>query len=188
MHKTFLAIVLGLLASMAVAQQRADIIVSYQESWRDWQSDTLKTVGMTLLANNNESKYFNDLSLWSDSLSSTPDGKAQLQQIIMAACMTQHPDGSISVDLRKGPVKKVDTYVFSNLADATITCYDKFAGELCCYTEPRCNGKSETPAEWFWVMNACRRPPTTMAAGGLPGSHLRYLSFSGRGNCTGCLG
>lgn len=29
MHKTFLAIVLGLLASMAVAQQRADIIVSY---------------------------------------------------------------------------------------------------------------------------------------------------------------
>jgi len=34
----------------------------------------------------------------------------------MAACMTQHPDGSISVDLRKGPVKKVDTYVFSNLA------------------------------------------------------------------------
>lgn len=128
MHKTFLAIVLGLLASMAVAQQRADIIVSYQESWRDWQSDTLKTVGMTLLANNNESKYFNDLSLWSDSLSSTPDGKAQLQQIIMAACMTQHPDGSISVDLRKGPVKKVDTYVFSNLADATITCYDKFAG------------------------------------------------------------
>ena len=75
---------MSLLATVAFSQQKADIIASYQESWRDWQSDTLKTVGMTLLANNNESKYFNDLSLWSDSLSSTPDGKAQLQQIIMA--------------------------------------------------------------------------------------------------------
>ena len=136
MRRTILIVFVSLLATVAFSQQKADIIASYQESWRDWQSDTLKTVGMTLLANNNESKYFNDLSLWSDSLSSTPDGKAQLQQIIMAACMTQHPDGSISVDLRKGPVKKVDTYVFSNLADATITCYDNFAGELSCYTEP----------------------------------------------------
>ena len=190
MHKTFLAIVLGLLASMAVAQQRADIIVSYQESWRDWQSDTLKTVGMTLLANNNESKYFNDLSLWSDSLSSTPDGKAQLQQIIMAACMTQHPDGSISVDLRKGPVKKVDTYVFSNLADATITCYDKFAGELCCYTEPMDEmqweiGDSSRVVLGYECMQATTdyhgRRWTAWFAPEIP-------VFSGRGNCTGCLG
>lgn len=46
--------------------------------------------------------------------------------ILQKACMTVEPDGSTSWDLTKGPVKKIYTYVFTNLADETLTLYDKF--------------------------------------------------------------
>lgn len=76
------------------AQNRADILVSYDVNSINWEKDTLQTIRMSLLANAKEAKYFNDLSLWTDSLKSTPEGKKQLQQIIMAACMTQSPEGA----------------------------------------------------------------------------------------------
>lgn len=107
----------------AVAQQKADILVSYDVKSINWESDTVSTTKMTLLANARESKFFNDLSLWSDSMSSTPEGKKELQQIIMAACMTETPGGGISIDMRKGPVKRIHTYVFCDIADNNIRYY-----------------------------------------------------------------
>ncbi len=91
---------------------------------------------MTLLANATTSKYFNDISLWNDSLSATPEGKKQLQEIIMATCMTQTPDGGITFDMRKGPVKTIHTYVFCTAADNNLRLYSKFGGEQCYYDEP----------------------------------------------------
>lgn len=119
----------------AYTQEKADVIVSYDMKSRNWETDTVSSHKMTLLANSKESKFFNDLSLWSDSLSSTPEGKKQLQQIIMAACMTQLPGGGMSIDLRKGPVKKIHTYVFNNLPESKLKYYSKFAGDLCYYEE-----------------------------------------------------
>lgn len=119
----------------ASAQQTADIHVSYDSSSRDWESDSLKTTRMSLLANTTQAKYFNDISLWNDSLMSTPKGKEELNQIIMATCVTRHPDGSISVDMRKGPVKKVNTYVFTSLADNSLRYYSKFGDNRGYYDE-----------------------------------------------------
>lgn len=134
--KRFLTLMLLCAAVMtAVAQSKADILVSYESNSRNWESDSMKTGRMSLLANARESKYFNDLSLWSDSLSSTPEGKKQLQQIIMAACMTRTEDGGMSFDMRKGPVKKVHTYVFTKPADNTLRYYSRLANNPCFYDE-----------------------------------------------------
>ena len=42
----------------------------------------------------------------------------------------------MSVDLRKGPVKKIHTYVFNNLPESKLKYYSKFSGDLCYYEEP----------------------------------------------------
>ncbi len=63
--------------------------------------------------------------------------------ILQKACMTVEPDGSTSWDLTKGHVKKIYTYVFTNLADEALTLYDKF-GEDRVITPNRsriCNGR-----------------------------------------------
>lgn len=57
-------------------------------------------------------------------------------KIYQKSCMTVEPDGSVSFDLTKGPVKSVSTYVFTNPTDGTLTAYDKFGDDLGYYTEP----------------------------------------------------
>ncbi|MDE6380293.1 MAG: GLPGLI family protein [Muribaculaceae bacterium] len=115
---------------------KADIIVSYDENSMSWEKDSLQTIRMSLLANTHEAKYFNDLSLWTDSLKSTPEGKDQWTQIIMAACVTQSPEGGLSIDLSKGPVKKTYTYVFTNPETGNLRYYSKFGDEIGYYDEP----------------------------------------------------
>lgn len=119
----------------ASAQNKAEIIVSYDFTSPNKKNQPV-TSKMTLLASSTEAKYFNDLSLWVDSLKSTPEGKAQYMEILKKACMTVEPDGSMSWDLTKGPAKKSYTYVFTNLADETLTHYGKYGEELGYYTEP----------------------------------------------------
>lgn len=135
MKRKFMILLICAAGLMATAQEKADILVSYTEQFRNWESDTLATRRMSLLANSRQTKYFNDLSLWSDSLSSTPEGSRQLKQIIMAACMTELPGGGISMDLRKGPVKSVHQYVFTDLGKGEVTLYDKFGSENGYYTD-----------------------------------------------------
>lgn len=123
------------IAAVAVtAQEKADIVVGYDYSRIDTRGNR-QTNKMTLLASSSESKYFNDLSLWTDSLKSTPEGKAKLQEIIMKACMVTSPDGAVSFDMRKGPCKTIYTYVFTRPADGQLTIYDKWGGDLCYYAE-----------------------------------------------------
>ncbi len=117
------------------AQNKADIIISYDATTPS-VSGGLSTKRMTLLASPSESKYFNDISLWNDSLSSTPEGKRRLNEIIMATCMTKGADGSVTFDLRKGPVKKIHTYVFTRPADNNMTVYGKWGDGEGYYTEP----------------------------------------------------
>ena len=113
--------------AVATAQRQADIEVSY---------DSQDGEQMILLANAVESKYFNEISLWTDSLQSTPEGAARLEEIIQAACRTEHPDGYFIWDFTKGPVKNIYTYIFNSTADDTLTVYDQWSEELMYYTEP----------------------------------------------------
>lgn len=119
----------------AMAQNKADIIVSYDFK-TPCASGGVRINKMTLLANSAESKYFNDISLWTDSLESTPEGKAKYDEIIRANCLVKDPEGYEYWDLTKGPVKNIYTYVFNNVADETLTHYDEWGDELMYYTEP----------------------------------------------------
>ncbi len=135
MKKILTTLVMCLVAMTAMAQEKADILVSYAYT-KPTPRGKIDTEKMSLLANTTKAKYFNDLSLWVDSLKSTPEGNAQYREIIKKACMTVEPDGSVSFDLRKGPSKKVHTYVFTNLADGEVTLFDKFGEDNGFYTEP----------------------------------------------------
>ena len=130
---TFLTMCVVAIATMA--QNKAEIIVSYDYIKPTTNGKTSNTK-MTLLAAPTEAKYFNDMSLWVDSLKSTPEGNAQYMEIFQKSCMTVEPDGSVSFDLTKGPVKSVSNYVFTNPTDGTLTAYDKFGDDLGYYTEP----------------------------------------------------
>lgn len=135
MKKIFSLLSLCLVAIAASAQQKADILVSYDCTSPNKKNQPV-TSKMTLLASPTEAKYFNDLSLWVDSLKSTPEGKAKYMEIIKKACMTVEPDGSTSWDLTKGPVKKSYTYVFTNLANESLTHYSKYGEDNGYYLEP----------------------------------------------------
>ena len=136
MNRLLILIVLcGLTAGAICAQNKAEIIVSYDDT-APTVSGGQSTNRMTLLASPSESKYFNDISLWNDSLSSTPEGKRRLNEIIMATCMTKGADGSVTFDLRKGPVKTIHTYVFTHPADNNMTVYGKWGDSEGYYTEP----------------------------------------------------
>ena len=121
--------------AIAAMAQTADIEVRYEYTRPSLSGSSYKAK-MTLLANSAGSKYFNDISLWTDSLESTPEGKAKLDGIIRANCLVQSPEGYEYWDLTKGPVKNIYTYVFNNNSDNTLTIYDQWGDELRFYTEP----------------------------------------------------
>lgn len=135
MNRLITSVSVCLLAIAAMAQNKAKIIVSYESS-HPTKSGSIKTGKMSLLASSIESKYFNDISLWVDSLKSTPDGKAKYMEIIKKACMTVEPDGSVSFDMRKGPTKPTNSYVFTNLSNDGLTHYNRYGVEYGFYTEP----------------------------------------------------
>lgn len=108
MRTQLLTITIFLSALAATAQGNARISVNYDcNAPTKWGKTA--TTKMTLLASTEESEYFNDMSQWVDSLSSTPEGKTKYMDILQKACMTVEPDGSTSWDLTKGPVKKINT-------------------------------------------------------------------------------
>lgn len=135
MNKVITTIAMCLVAIASVAQEKADILVSYECVSPNKMMKPV-TSKMSLLASTTKAKWFNDLSLWVDSLKSTPEGKAQYMEILKKSCMTVEPDGSTTWDLSKGPSKKVYTYVFTNLADNGVTLYGKFGEDQGFYTEP----------------------------------------------------
>ena len=135
MKKLLTSIFMCFVAMTAIAQNKADILVSYESSYPDkWGK--IKNGKMSLLASSTEAKYFNDLSLWVDSLKSTPEGKAQYMEILKKTCMTVDPDGVTTWDLRKGPTKKSYSYVFTNLSDECLTHYNRYGEDYGYYTEP----------------------------------------------------
>lgn len=135
MKRIIASFILCFVAMTAIAQDKAEIIVSYESSYPTLHGK-IETGKMSLLASATKAKYFNDLSLWVDSLKSTPEGKAKYMEIIKKTCMTVEPDGSLSFDLRKGPAKKNYSYVFTDFSKDRLTQYNKYGEDLCFYDEP----------------------------------------------------
>ncbi len=123
-----------LVSIAATAQEKADILISYECVSPNKMMKPV-TTKMWLLVSPTEAMWFNNLSLWVDSLKSTPEGKAQYMEILKKTCMTVEPDGTTTWDLNKGPSKKVYTYVFTNISDKELTLYSKFGEDQGFYKE-----------------------------------------------------
>lgn len=140
MNKRTILSILGACAFVCAWAQQATIKVAYEAYSTPRSGNFTKQVkrDMVLLAGVQGSKYYNTMSEYCDSLTSTPEGKKQLNDIQIAAWMTQNPDGSITIDRTKGnaPHKTEDLYVYKDAATSTVTVYDKWADEPGTYTEP----------------------------------------------------
>lgn len=122
------------IVALNVEAEKADVAVSYEYSYPYWLGKP-KTDKMMLLASDKESKYFNEISLFNDSLVSTPGGEKKLREIILASCMVQKPDGSVMIDLSRGPSKSIYTYVFINRENNRLRYYDRWSEDEGYYEE-----------------------------------------------------
>ena len=93
------SIIVCFVAIAAMAQN--NVVVEYDVTTRDSYSGNAYTQKMALVASPEKSLYFNKMSLYVDSCSSTPEGKAKLREIQMKAWRVVQPDGSITYDGRK---------------------------------------------------------------------------------------
>lgn len=134
-----MTIVSAVVAAFGLAAQTATVKVTYDSQAPNYKKDDkIDTEKMVLLTGKDGSKYFNTMSQYVDSMTSTPEGKKKLRQVQMAAWVTQGADGSITVDKSKGnaPEKKVYTYVLKDFPKETVKVYDRWALELGQYEEP----------------------------------------------------
>lgn len=119
------------------AQEKAEIAVSYDvQNWDFWQ-EKMVARKMTLLASPTSAKYFNEVTLWHDSLQSVPGGGDQLNEILLKN-LTIGADGSITVG-ESMPLRKVYTYVFTDANKDALTVYDGWTatgGTFYTYDEP----------------------------------------------------
>lgn len=113
--------VMWLVAIAAVAQQKADIEVSYSEI-SFYKNGVERGNRYHLLANAAHSKFFNPKSEEIDSLTSTPEGLANFKKTQEAAMQAMLAQGAI--DINKLPRKKETLYVVKSSADSMITVYD----------------------------------------------------------------
>jgi GLPGLI family protein len=116
-------------ALTTVQAQTSTLKVEYDYAHTGRFSKKLTTDKMLLLTGPEQSKYYNTTSEYCDSLTSTPEGKKALEEMQIAAWMSQSADGTMSIDMRKGgvPVKKVSLYVCKDFAQRALTVYDDFS-------------------------------------------------------------
>lgn len=124
---TFLFMCLAAVA--ASAQQKAKIEVSYTEyqpNMRTSEKDDV-THHYILLTSGDDSKFFSPRTEYLDSLNSTPDGKAKIQEMTRSAAMGGNWD-----DI---PRSDGSYYVVKSTTDNKFLYYDKVGTDMFCYEE-----------------------------------------------------
>ena len=138
MKKISILIAICLATIAAVAQQKADIEVSYtafSPNFKNGDVDVKKNY--VLLANTSESKFYSPKTEYIDSLNSTPEGKAKFQEMSRAAVM-----GGKFDDI---PKKDGSYYVVKSTNSNTLRYYDSAGMDQYYY--------DETPEEWMWEIS-----------------------------------
>lgn len=135
MNKLITFFTMCLFAISAVAQEKADIEVSYRYEFPHFtKGDRSSRNQYILLANANQSKFYSPRTEYVDSMQSTPDGQAKLQEMQRAAIMANKLDDVVRRD--------GSYYVYKSNADNTISYYDVVA------TDHFYSVEDKTPIEW----------------------------------------
>lgn len=138
MKKLITSIFMCLAAVMAIAQDRAQIEVSYvahTPSHRDGKTDL--TNQYILLANSSESKFYSPMTEYIDSLNSTPEGRATYKEMTRNAYLVGKLD--------QLPRKDGSCYVVKSFLENKLVCYDSAGLERFRY--------EEVPYEWQWTVS-----------------------------------
>lgn len=132
MKKLFTLMVICLVAVAAIAQEKADIEVSYDVR-SFYANGKEKNQNYHLLANPRYSKYFSPKSEQIDSINSTPEGQASYKKSQLTVMEAMIAQGGI--DVNKLPRKTENTYVVKSSTDSTLIVYDILVDEPVYYTE-----------------------------------------------------
>lgn len=132
MRNIITTIAMCLVIIFAVAQEKADIEVSYNVR-SFYANGKEKNHNYHLLANPRYSKFFSPKSEQIDSINSTPEGQANYKKTQLAAMQAMIDQGAIYMD--KLPRKTENTYVVKSSADSISKIYDILIDEPVYYTE-----------------------------------------------------
>lgn len=131
MKKILSLLLLCLVAIAASAQQKADIEVSYEAhhpNLRNGKDDL--TSQYILLANSDESKFYSPKTEYVDSLNSTPDGKAKLNEMTRNAYLGGKLDDIPRSDGSYYVVKSGNKYTYYDNSGLEKYVYEEPVAEL----------------------------------------------------------
>lgn len=134
----FISILILLLGSIGIVSGADNVKVLYKAQKPSYQTPGMvNNSKMTLIASPVKSLYFNETSLYCDSMTSTPEGEKALREMQMAAWVTVSPAG-ITVNKQNSsvPEKKIDLYIAKDNNNSILTEYNEWARESGYYTEP----------------------------------------------------
>lgn len=133
MKKVINITVMCIVAIAAIAQEKADIEVSYNAR-SFYANGKENNQNYHLLANPRYSKYFSPKSEQIDSINSTPEGQANYKKTQLAAMQAMIDQGG-TIYMDKLPHKTENIYVVKSSADSILTVYDILSNEPVYYTE-----------------------------------------------------
>lgn len=135
--KKILTAIIALCAATAVTDAQENIRADYDFTSLQLRTDSMATTRFTLVSGPGRSLFFNTMSLYVDSLTSTPEGKKRLNEIQWAAWKVDQPDGSFKLDLtRQAPRKTVRMYVEKDFGNSELKFYNRFGEDDGYYAEP----------------------------------------------------
>ena len=128
MKKLLTITIMCLVAIAAIAQEKADIEVSYTASRVNLRDGSnISPNQYILLANANESKFYSPITEYIDSLQSTPEGDAKYKEMTRGAYLSGKID---DIPRRDGSY-----YIFKSMTDGKMRYYDVNGVEKYCYEE-----------------------------------------------------
>ena len=110
--------------------------VSYNVSKPIVMQSGISQSKMALVSSAGKSLYYNTTSMYVDSLSSTPEGKAELKRLLGMESVSIDENGQIKMNINENIHKKEPMYVAKNFADGSMSVFDKWYNEDGTYREP----------------------------------------------------
>lgn len=123
------------MAALSVNAQQT-VKVSYNVSKPIVMQSGISQSKMTLVSSAGKSLYYNTTSMYVDSLSSTPDGKAELKRLLGMESVSIDENGQVKMNINENIHKKEPLYVAKNFTDGSLSVFDKWYNEAGAYREP----------------------------------------------------
>lgn len=132
--KNILFLTIAMTALSVNAQQT--VKVSYNVSKPIVMQSGISQSKMALVSSADKSLYYNTTSMYVDSLSSTPEGKAELKRLLGMESVSIDENGQVKMNINENIHKKEPMYVAKNFADGSLSVFDKWYNEDGTYREP----------------------------------------------------